>query len=134
MAAGQLYSSSTTIGIGINVYTDINLTNVAIDGVYSDGNTCWIVSGGAGLVTSTATCGGYSSNAYLGQVYSDICSLTYPEIVYWSGTYGLGTYVYLDSGLTIPVPSYYTRIQIDAYSSIRYLANTIVGGTSTESC
>jgi hypothetical protein len=49
-----LYSTSSTLSIGLTVYSNSNLTITASNGLYYDGTTCWQVTNGQ--ITGTGTC------------------------------------------------------------------------------
>lgn len=50
------YSNCTPLTTGCYLYQDSGLTTPVADGVYSDGNNTYTVSGGAGLITGQGTC------------------------------------------------------------------------------
>lgn len=59
--AGTVYSNCSTITTGCFLYNNSNLTSPVSNGKYSDGNTCYTVSGGNGEITAAGSC---SENVY----------------------------------------------------------------------
>ena len=57
----NVFSSCPTITVGCFLYTDSGLTTPAPNGQYSDGVDVFTVSGGAGEITSSATCSSFTT-------------------------------------------------------------------------
>ena len=114
---------------GVNLYSDTGLTTLAVDGKYSNGATCYTLVSGS--ITSPTPCYN-TATCLLGQFESDLCNFTYIEICYWSGSFDSAA-VFLDSGLTVPVPSYYNFIQGSDFIN-RNLISGSVGPVTGNTC
>lgn len=57
--AQYIYSNCLTLDVGCYLFSDSTYTTRAFDGKYSDGNNCYTVSGGQGLITNVEICGVY---------------------------------------------------------------------------
>ena len=100
------------------LYADAYLTNVVIDGTYSDGSNCYDIKGGLVtavfplITTTTTTPTGRPSpfNMYdcYGQEY---------EVYSNCETVGLGCYIYADPSNTPVVPGLY-RMSLDSYDTV----------------
>lgn len=83
------YSNCTTLGIGCYLYTDSACTTPVSNGYYSDGTTCWQVTGGSGYISDESACSGCLCYSIINETSSEInyyytpCGGTY-------GTYALG--------------------------------------------
>ena len=62
-----IYSNCSSLSSGCYLYTDLSLTSPVPAGYYSDGTTCFTVSGTSGLITGTSSC----SPATTYYVYAD---------------------------------------------------------------
>lgn len=54
--AGTFYSNCSSLSIGCYLYTNYARTNPVIDGYFSDGTTCYTVTGGSGYISNISTC------------------------------------------------------------------------------
>lgn len=50
------YSNCTTLGVGCYLYSDSACTTPVSNGYYSNGTTCWQVTGGSGYISSENAC------------------------------------------------------------------------------
>lgn len=56
MAGTYYYSNCTTLAVGCYLYTDSACTNPVSNGFYSNGTTCWQVTGGSGYISAESAC------------------------------------------------------------------------------
>jgi hypothetical protein len=127
-----VYSPCSTLTAGCNLFDNAAGTILAASGEYSDGTTLFIWFH---FNLTTEPCGASynSASILLGQFESDLCNYTYSEICYWSGVYGAGTALYLDSGFTVPVSTFYNFVQ-GTDNTNRYLTSGVVGSPTGNTC
>ena len=99
-----IYSASSTFGPGISVFTDAALTIPVTEGyVFSPGMMNPNLVVGVGGVLSTFECPPSQESAIGNFIANDACAgIGSPMTVYYNGSLGNGTALFLDAGLTVP--------------------------------
>jgi len=105
------YSTSSTFGAGIVLYTDVSLTTLVPDGYYSRNNYSYQVSGGNGTLGTETSCptqtvyrvritSAYPSTNYYDMTTVEAAGLSTTNVMYFTAYWGSGRVMYSDVNVT----------------------------------
>lgn len=105
------YSTSSTFGAGIVLYTDLSLTTLVPDGYYSRNNFSYQVSGGNGTLGTQTSCptqtvyrvritSAYPSTNYYDMTTVEATGLSTTNVMYFTAYWGSGRVMYSDVNVT----------------------------------
>lgn len=131
------YSASSTLGEEVSIFLDAALTiPVPYGYVINDPGTMTNYLVGEGGYVSVFECSSVFSEAAIGNfVANDACSgIGSPTTVWYSGSLGNGTALYLDAGLTVPYdagsfpsgPGTYLRIYFNAAFQVCTMSGNVI--------
>jgi len=105
------YSTSSTFGAGIVLYTDVTLTTLVSDGYYARDNYSYQVSGGNGTLGTATSCptqtvyriritSAYPSTNYYDMTTVEAAGLSTTNVMYFTAYFGSGRVMYSDVNVT----------------------------------